>query len=533
MKKSIIILTILVMLLTLSVMFTSCGDKCEHAYFSDCDEICDKCGEAREVTAEHNYYGDCDKSCHSCGKERETTKEHSWKPATCTTLESCEGCGAVKGGNLIEHSYTDVGYDDHYHYKMCSMCKKPDEDSREKHVLNDEYTCECGAEYTVKQDGEIEKDAIVELYNSNGQLIKKITYEEGEITFYFENYYNESGDVIKSENYDGDGELMDYFLYEYNENGDLLKESFYDFDAELLIYTLYHYDGNGFLVKREDFYSDDTLRKYTLYTNDKNGNVLKEEDYSFDGTLEDTDIYEYDENGNQIKRTRVNADGSTYFYQYEYDENGNLIKETYTDESENVTVEEYDENGKLIKTTYTDISGVVIVSEYNEDEKVVKETQTRPDGYWYSSAYEYDENGNIVKEAFTDDDGQHQIYEYDENGNNVRITHLWEDGRKNIVDYDERGLPIKDTSIDADGNIYCVAEYEYILVDGEWLNSKSTVTFAYGEMDTIVYEYNENGYFVKRTDTYTDGSGVIYECEYDEDGNRINETYTEFGNTAQ
>ena len=241
MKKSITILTIIVMLISLSVMFASCG-KCEHTYISDCDEICDKCGEEREVTVEHNYYGDCDSSCHSCGKEREVTAEHSWKGATCTTPESCEGCGAVKSGSLIEHSYTASGYDDHYHYMMCSMCEKPDEDSKEKHVLNGEYTCECGVEYTVKQDGKIEASDIVDLYNSDGLLIKEITYEEGEIIFYFENYHNENGDVIKSENYDGDGELMDYFLVEYNQNGDILKESLYDPDGELLVYTLYHYD---------------------------------------------------------------------------------------------------------------------------------------------------------------------------------------------------------------------------------------------------------------------------------------------------
>ena len=510
MKKTITILTIIVTLLTLSFMFTSCGNKCEHSYFSDCDETCDKCGEAREVTVEHNYYGDCDESCHSCGKERETTAEHSWKPATCTTLESCEGCGAVKGGSLIDHSYTTIGYDDYYHYNMCFMCKKPHEGSKEKHILNDEFTCECGVEYIVKQEGEIEKNAVVDLYNSEDLLIKKITYEEGEAIFYFENYYNENGDVIKSENYDGDGELMDYFLSEYNENGDVLKESLYDCEGELLAYILCHYNENGFLVKIEEFDGEGALEKYTLYTNDENGNLLKKEEYNSDKTLEDTDLYEYDENGSCIESTHVNADGSSYSYQYEYDENGNLIKETYTSNEDGTTVSEYDENGNEIKKTHI-----------------------YTDGYWQSSAYEHDENGNVVKETFTDADGQHQIFEYDENGKITRITHLWKDGTKNVVDYDEKGLLIRDTAIDADGNIYCVAENEYILVDGEWCDSKSTVTFLYGEVDTIVYEFGENGYCVKRTEIYTDGRGVIYEYEYDEDGNLINETRTEFDNTAQ
>ena len=114
----------------------------------------------------------------------------------------------------------------------------------------------------------------------------------------------------------------------------------------------------------------------------------------------------------------------------------------------------------------------------------------------------------------------------------IRLTHLWDDGRKNIVDYDENGILIKDTSIDADGKLYCVAEYENVYDGENWRLSKSTVTFAYGDMDTIEYEFNEKEYCVKRTETYTDGSGVIYEYEYDEEGNQINETRTEFGNTA-
>ena len=47
------------------------------------------------------------------------------------------------------------------------MCKKPDEDSKEKHVLNGEYTCECGVEYTVETENGAEISVIVKLYNSN------------------------------------------------------------------------------------------------------------------------------------------------------------------------------------------------------------------------------------------------------------------------------------------------------------------------------------------------------------------------------
>ncbi len=118
MKKSITILTISVMLFALSIIFTSCS-KCEHTYFSDCDKTCNECGEVRETTAEHYYYGDCDGGCHSCFEDREVVAEHSWIPATCTTGEACEGCGALKG-EALGHTWVDADCDTP---KTCSVCE--------------------------------------------------------------------------------------------------------------------------------------------------------------------------------------------------------------------------------------------------------------------------------------------------------------------------------------------------------------------------------------------------------------------------
>ena len=131
MKRNRIITTLLVACISILLAFglISCS-KCEHAYDNDCDTSCNKCGEERTI----------------------------------------EG-----------HSYTTKGYDDHYHYQRCSACSEINEESKEKHVLNDEYTCECGVKYTVKQEGEIETDAIVGLYNSDGLHIKQIVYEQGEM----------------------------------------------------------------------------------------------------------------------------------------------------------------------------------------------------------------------------------------------------------------------------------------------------------------------------------------------------------------
>ena len=475
MKKSITILTITVMLFALCLAFASCGNECEHAYFSDCDELCDKCGEAREIAVEHNYYGDCDSVCHSCGKEREATSEHSWKPATCTTPEACEGCGAVKG-NLIEHSYTAVGYDDHYHYQMCSMCKKPNEESKEKHVLDDEYTCECGVEYTVKEEGEIETDAIVDLYNSKDQHIMQIVYEEGKITFYYVNYYNENGDVVRSENYDGSGELIDYFLSEYNENGDLIRENYCDSYGEVLSYALFHYDKNGNLAKKEELHIDGTPGSYNLYEYDERGNLLKNEDYNADGTIDDITTYEYDENDNLIKKKIE-----------EYDENGAL---EYTE------VSEYNENGDCVKKEDIYSDGSAYKYEYDGSGKLIKETQTLSDGSEFSIEYEYDEDGNFTKEIYEDSDGYEYVinYEYDENGSCTQKSFVSGNDYRYVTkyEYDEDGRRIKEIYEDSYG-------YEYV----------------------TSYEYDEDGKCTK--EIYEDSQGVkrITEHLYDEEGNKI------------
>lgn len=427
---------------------TACGDECEH-----------------------NYYGECDNVCHSCGKERTVTAEHSWKPATCTALEACDVCGAVKGGELLEHSYTAVGYDDNYHYQVCSMCEKPDEESKEKHVLNDEYTCECGVEYTVKMDGKIQTSALVELYNSDDLLIKKIIYEQGRVVFLSENYYNKNGDIAKEEYYDIDGELLEYCLYEYNENGVLLRDCFYDCYGELIAYTLYIYDENGKLIKEEGFESDGTLSSYHLYEYYENGNLAKDKDYLANGTLDDVETYEYDENDNLIKETHE-----------EYNEDGAW---DYTE------IIEYNENGDRIRAEYTYSDGYADVFEYDVDGDVVKETHTDPDDYEFTIKYEYDASKNCVREFYESSSGYEYVieYEYDESGNKIK------EALTTSEDYEK------------------VIEYEYN-EDGSC--AKESYKDSYGVEHITEYEYDENGNEIKRVKKYYDNEGNVIDVETEE-----------------
>ncbi len=292
MKKTILFC---ILLFAFCVFLTACGDKCEHTYLSDCAEICNECGETRTTTTEHYYYGDCDGRCHNCGEDREVTVPHNWKSATCTRGEGCEGCGAVRSAPL-EHSYTATGYDDHYHYQMCSMCGEPLEESKVKHVLDDEYACACGVEFTAETENGAEISVIVKLYNSNGDLIKGISYDNGDFTGFNEYYYDENGNLTKKEYYLADGTLDYYTLYEYDENGNETKRGYYLGDGTPDGATLSEYNENGDIIK-ETFTSDD---------------------------YESVTKYEYDKNGKVIKSVIEDSDGNSYVYEYEYDENGNL-----------------------------------------------------------------------------------------------------------------------------------------------------------------------------------------------------------------
>ena len=109
---------------------------CDHSYTNDCDESCDKCGAAREVS--HSYDdgkittpATCGKegvktyTCSSCGATKTDTvakTDHTWdsgkvtKEATCSTagekLYTCTACQTTKTEetDTLDHNFTVIGY---------------------------------------------------------------------------------------------------------------------------------------------------------------------------------------------------------------------------------------------------------------------------------------------------------------------------------------------------------------------------------------------------------------------------------------
>ena len=109
---------------------------CDHSYTNDCDESCDKCGAAREVS--HSYDDGKITTAATCGKEGVKTytcgicgatktdtvakTDHTWdsgkvtKEATCSTagekLYTCTACQTTKTEetDTLDHNFTVIGY---------------------------------------------------------------------------------------------------------------------------------------------------------------------------------------------------------------------------------------------------------------------------------------------------------------------------------------------------------------------------------------------------------------------------------------
>ena len=432
MKKLTLILLSVLMIVTLA----ACGSKkCEQHAYDDCaDTECNVCGETRDSM--HSWKdADCDtpKTCTVCGKTEGSALGHDWQSATCTELEACKNCGAVRG-DLLEHSYTVTGYDDHFHYQMCSVCGKLDEDSKTKHVLDDDYTCSCSMKYIVKTENGAENSVVVQLYNSSYKLIKEYTYVDRELTFFGEYYYDENDNLIKEERYLQDGTLDYYTLYGYDENGNETSREFYLGDGTPDGITISEYNESGDIIK-------------VTYTFDDYENIIK---------------YEYDEYGNLIKYDSLDNDGYGYVYQYEYDENGNLVKQSYEDSTGALEImeNEYDENGNLIKYSYDSLSAenhLVGYEKYSENGRLTETWIKFSNGNQLFHEY-YADGVTCKRQTHIELGGTKTVKEFDESGRIVKETLTYADNSESILEFDENENVIKKTEIDPDGNV-TVTEY--------------------------------------------------------------------------
>ena len=455
MKKLIYLCVLLVAACT---VLAACK-KCDSHVYDDCaDTECNECGETRDSM--HAWAeADCDtpKTCENCGKTEGAPLGHDYADADCVTARTCKICAATEG-SALGHSYI-TEYDDHFHFEKCERCDYVDEESKARHELDDEFTCECGAEFTAKIEPGAESSTITKLINDDGLLIREYVHMGSELLYFMENYYDEYWQLVREEEYTDEQTLNVYTVYEYDENGDETKKDSFSADGEWIYSITSEYDESRNLIKRE--YKD----------NDGDGYVLENE---------------YDEEGNCVKEEYKDNDGYAYVSEYEYDEEGNLIKESFVDSDGGERIFEYYENGTLKKDTYPGYDGRTVVLEYDENGVKIKESQLFDDGSSY--VVEFDENGNIIKTTDIDTDGSWESTQsrYDDNGNKIETVETNSDGNthRTTFGYSDEGVLVNRSEFNYDGY-------------------------------AVHYEYGSDGNIVKETNEYVDGS--IYTKEFYED----------------
>ena len=270
--------------------------------------------------------------------------------------------GTIQDGIIIAYdnyvwaknsTYNDDGYLTHFSYKSDSYT----ESSNYKYDFSDEnysYVYSGSTKYVYGKDGNLLKqfsnDKLVYLYtyNSKGQEISKIEYNEGKwayknLTSFDGNVkttlviHNEEGKEIKEqeikEKFDKKGNVIEKTEYYYN-NGIKEKQLKIVYESNRKSSTSY-------------FYNDGSIRKKVVTEYDSHGENIKENFYSDDGDFSTATRREYDKYGNptlEIYKLIHSADRADFMikiYNYTYSDGTKFIgKEMFPNLFRNVSANE-------------------------------------------------------------------------------------------------------------------------------------------------------------------------------------------------
>ena len=196
------------------------------------------------------------------------------------------------------------------------------------------------------------KTAVI-LTDKKGTIFKSSKFQK------INTQFNNKGNVIKYEIYDGDDSLtfksiakvdvngyitgwggynskdsLEYkYVEKYNEKGNIIEETVYNGENKLLYKFDYKFDENGNKIGFNIIYSDDTVSNRYNYKYDSNGNKTEEDYASSDGKNTSKTIYQYDQKGNEIeedesKNKEVSLSYKQTFTYDGFDSNGNWLKKT-------------------------------------------------------------------------------------------------------------------------------------------------------------------------------------------------------------
>ena len=407
------------------------------------------------------------------------------------------------------------------------------------------------------------KEGIKTEVDANGNVIRKIKYENGKIQT--DTAYDKNGNTIEEKTY-GDADenesgqhigwkLIQHLKYEYNSDNTCINVQEYNSEGILELDIRFDNQGNpiyaydlvkegedgGYLDVWTGMFAEGTEEEYVREFTYRNT-------YNSDGTL--SQVETYDANGNFYARR-------CYWYQTL---NNAIVCTRYERENENKFVEEiemYDYD------TYGNISGNRI--EYHSEEK--SEYKYRQSPYelsyeentilstggspsnWIEDKYEYifDNNGGMIEKRFDDDGKLLSLSEY-KGVEYMRIPYVQNivtphaDGtyievnpgvlvKKTEYGEDEGGETIEITEYDDEGNMV-----QQIWVDSEGASCKmyydtiSLPLLLSGEM-SVDSDSNLLGIYYAPGD-YDENTGVFtpaYEWIYDKDNTIVGKRDKESG----
>lgn len=294
---------------------------------------------------------------------------------------------------------------------------------------------------------EISFDANYDEGWENGNIIKNVYYENGEVTDSYEIIYDTNGNITHKKKYgidsielgefgwhpidsgltteldvydeeekvitkgffnDDNGKLDEVFYYEYDDLGNLLsiKQG-----IEEVVYYTYDEKQNktGAYKYYDDYYYDNgvsagKVREYYKYMYDSDNNMILKEhgDMYPDGStdLSEKTEYFYDENGNLVEERIYDKNSQNLLYMKEYNffnEQGEICE--YCSYDKNGKIDYYylqnfvyDENGKLRSIIRKGADGTVLMeSDYDQYENLCSFFMTDYNGnVYYETKYEYE-----------------------------------------------------------------------------------------------------------------------------------------------
>ena len=145
--------------------------------------------------------------------------------------------------------------------------------------------------------------------------------KSGAQTSYQLNVYDRKGNLVQSQEWDGDSVLVRSEEMVYAKKGWLLEKKVKGKNDELLSWNVWEYNTWGQVTKEFEMHPDGKVKSTTLTFYDKNGDKIREEEHAEYGTLVRTITYAYDDRGMIARKVITNKDGEVVFdksIQYTY-----------------------------------------------------------------------------------------------------------------------------------------------------------------------------------------------------------------------